>query len=200
MFTFKSLPTKKQQITLPLLVILFASIALVANTESLTFNRELFSKGEFWRSFTGHFLHTNFNHYLLNVCGVILLWALHGQYYNKLNSPLLFIVSALSTSLGIYLYSPEITDYVGLSGILHGMFIWGAIKDIQHKDNTGYILLFAVVGKVIYEQIAGASESVAALISAHVAIDAHLWGMLGGAVVGIISFINAYCLNKQNKQ
>lgn len=187
MLNIKSFAIEIHQITLPLLVVLLATLALITNAESLTFHRDLFSHGEYWRGFTGHFLHTNVNHYVLNSSAVILLWALHGQYYNLLNYSTVFVFSAITTSFGIYIYSPEITQYVGLSGVLHGLFIWGAIKDIQHNDKTGYILLIAVVGKVIHEQISGASESIATLISATVAIDAHLWGMIGGAVIGLMS-------------
>lgn len=187
MHIIKSLPLKKHQVALPLLVVIISTIGIFWGFDALTFQRDLFINGEFWRGFTGHFLHTNFNHYALNISAVVLLWALHGQYYNLINYSLVFIVSAITTTFGVYLYSPEITQYVGLSGILHGVFIWGAIKDIEHKEKTGVILLIAVIGKVVYEQLYGASDNVASLISANVAIDAHLWGMIGGGVVGLFS-------------
>jgi len=198
MFKIESFAFKPHQITLPLLVTLIATLTLFIDTQSLPFHRELFIEGEFWRGLTGHFLHTNVNHYALNVSAVVLLWALHGQYYNFLNYSIVFLVSAITTSIGIYIYSPEITQYVGLSGVLHGLFIWGAIKDIQYQEKTGYILLIAVVGKVIHEQMSGASDSIASLISATVAIDAHLWGMIGGAVVGLLSvtLFKAFALRK----
>ena len=192
MLTIKSLPIKKHQIALPLLVIVLSTLAFFFDSDALPFNRDLFIQGEFWRGFTGHFLHTNFNHYALNISAVVLLWALHGQYYNFINYSIVFVVSAITTSFGVYFYSPEITQYVGLSGVLHGIFIWGAIKDIEHHDKTGFILLIAVIGKVIHEQVNGASESVASLISANVAIDAHLWGMFGGAMIGLVSLIRYY--------
>jgi len=188
MLTIKSLPIQKHQIILPLLVILMSILAFIFNVEALSFQRELFIKGQLWQGFTGHFLHTNFNHFILNISAVILLWLLHGQYYNFVNYTLVFGVSAITTTFGVYMFSPEITQYVGLSGVLHGLFIWGACKDIQHKDKTGFILLVAAIGKVIHEQINGASESVAQLISATVAIDAHLWGMVGGGFIGLLSF------------
>jgi len=192
MLKIRTLPIKVHQITLPLLVVLLSTLALIMNSGALTFHREFFIHGEYWRGFTGHFLHTNFNHYILNSSAVILLWALHGQYYNFVNYASVFVFSAITTSVGIYIFSPEITQYVGLSGVLHGLFIWGAIKDIQHKDKTGYILLVAIIVKVIHEQVAGASEDIAALISATVAIDAHLWGMIGGAIIGAVGLLRFY--------
>ncbi|WP_083690156.1 rhombosortase [Colwellia sp. UCD-KL20] len=197
MFTIKSLPLKKHQIALPLLVIILSTLAFICDVDSLAFQRDLFIEGEFWRGLTGHFLHTNFNHFILNIIAVILLWALHGQFYNLVNYTLIFLVCAITTTFGVYIYSPEIMQYVGLSGVLHGLFIWGAIKDIQNKDKTGFVLLVAVIGKVIHEQIKGASKEVADLISATVAIDAHLWGMIGGGVIGLLSL---YHVKKSKKQ
>jgi len=188
MLTIKSLPLQKHQLTLPLLVVLISALAFIFNLEALSFQRNSFTNGQLWQAFTAHFLHTNFNHFILNISAVILLWLLHGQYYNFLNYTVVFGVSAITTTFGVYMYSPEITQYVGLSGVLHGLFIWGACKDIQHHDKTGFILLAAGVGKVIHEQINGASESVAQLISATVAIDAHLWGMVGGGFMGLLYF------------
>lgn len=190
MLTFTSLPTQKHQFILPLIVILLSLLAFIFNSEHLHFQRDVFINGEYWRGFTAHFLHTNLNHLLLNISAVVLLWALHGQFYNRINYLFVFIVCAVTTTFGITIFSPEITQYVGLSGILHGLFIWGTIKDIQHKDKTGYLLLAAILLKVLYEQLMGPSAEVAKLISATVAIDAHLWGMIGGGIIGIASYFS----------
>jgi membrane associated rhomboid family serine protease len=52
--------------------------------------------------------------------------------------------------------------------------------DIRHRDKTGYLLFFGVWLKISHEQYYGASADVANLINATVAIDAHLWGAVGG--------------------
>lgn len=188
MFTFKSLPIKKHQVTLPLTVMLLSFLTYVFPSEYLHFQRDLFINGEYWRGLTGHFLHTNINHLLLNISGVALLWALHGEFYNRINYIFVFIFCAGTTTFGVYVFSPEIMRYVGLSGVLHGLFIWGAVKDIQNKDKTGYLLITAIILKVAYEQFMGPSEDIAKLISATVAIDAHLWGMIGGIIIGLASY------------
>ncbi len=54
--------------------------------------------------------------------------------------------------------------------------------DIRWGDKTGYLLFFGVWLKIAHEQYYGASTEVASLINANVAIDAHLWGALGGLV------------------
>ena len=189
MISLSSLPLKPHQIVLTLVVIIISIIAFTVNTTIFHYQRDLFESGDLWRGISSHFLHTNFNHLILNLVAVVLLWALHGQFYTFANYTVVFIFSAIMATLGIHFFSPEINQYVGLSGVLHGFFIWGAFKDIEHKDKTGYLLLLGVLGKVIYEQIVGPNQEVASLINATVAIDAHLWGMIGGAFVGVFSLI-----------
>ncbi len=197
MIRLNTFPTQLHKITLPLLVIVIAVVAFLFESNLFHYQRDLFESGEFWRGFTAHFLHTNFNHLILNVSAVALLWALHGQFYSLKNYCAVFVFSAFMTTLGVHFYSPEISQYVGLSGVLHGVFIWGALKDIEHKDKTGYLLLFGIVGKVMYEQIVGPSQDIAELISATVAIDAHLWGTIGGALMGLFSILYS-CVIKKN--
>ena len=100
---------------------------------------------------------------------------------------MLYLTAGLITSVGIWFSSPELNQYVGLSGILHGVFVWGAIQDIKQQDKLGWLLLLGVTVKVIHEQLYGASSDVANLIDANVAIYAHLWGAIAGALVAIVT-------------
>jgi len=191
MIQLKSLPTQPEKIMLPLIIIFLSSLAYFFDdtlSQAFIYQRDLVSNGELWRIFTGHIFHTNGYHLLLNICAVVLLWALHGQFYKPRSYLLLLLISAVTTSIGIHYYSLDIHRYVGLSGVLHGIFIWGAFMDIKHKDKTGYLLLVGVLIKISHEQIYGASDDVAQLISASVAINAHLWGALGGLIIGIYSY------------
>jgi rhomboid family GlyGly-CTERM serine protease len=192
-FSFSSFPTNSQQISMPLIVLFISLISFVFDaslSEFFVYQRSLVTQGEVWRIFSGHFFHTNGFHFLLNAAAVVMLWALHGHFYTIKNYLVVFIVSTIICSVGIHWFSPDIKQYVGLSGVLHGLFIWGAIEDIKAKERTGYLLLLGVILKIAHEQYYGASEDVASLIGANVAINAHLWGAIGGALaVGFIMII-----------
>jgi len=191
MIQLKSLPVQPEKITLPFIIILLSCIAYVFDDHlsgTFIYQRDLVTNGEIWRIFTSHIFHTNGYHLLLNISAVVMLWALHGQFYNPRIYLLVLIISALTSAIGIHFFSLDIHRYVGLSGVLHGLFIWGALMDIKSKDKTGYILLVGVLLKILHEQFYGASDDVAQLISASVAINAHLWGALGGIIIGIYSY------------
>lgn len=189
MITLKQLPLTKNHIIGPLLIVILALIAFMVNndiSDTFSYHRTLILQGQWWLLFTGHLLHTNDMHLLLNSAAVILLWALHGQFFSWKNYLVIWLMLALGTSVGLYFFSPSLISYVGLSGVLHGFFVIGACKDIEDKEKTGYLLLFAIIAKVIYEQVFGASEEVMQLIEANVAIDAHLYGLISGLIVAIV--------------
>ncbi|MDU0355165.1 rhombosortase [Paraglaciecola aquimarina] len=98
------------------------------------------------------------------------------------------------------MFAPELVWYVGLSGVLHGLFIVGAYKDIINHMYSGWLLLIAVWIKVLYEQFSGQNQQVASLIDANVAIDAHLFGSISGAIIVVFfSFCQIYIkLNKRS--
>lgn len=196
MLQFKSLPVQTIHILCPLIVLIFALIAFVFDeqiADLLIYNRDLVTQGEYYRLLSGHFLHTNGNHFLLNGAAIILLWALHGQYYRHQNYLIIFLTSAIVCGFGIHWYSLDISLYVGLSGILHGFFVWGALMDIKHKEKTGYLLLIGVILKIAHEQFYGASADVESFIESSVATDAHLFGAIGG----LLAYIICYMIDKK---
>jgi rhomboid family GlyGly-CTERM serine protease len=194
MLNIKHFPVSSKHTLVPFLIILVSCLAYIFESsliDALVYRRSAISQGEMWRLFSGHLFHTNIFHLLLNLSAVVLLWALHGQFYSIKNYTLLLLTSMSITSIGIYFYAPDLEQYVGLSGALHGVFIFGAICDIQTKDKTGYLLFAGVVLKILHEQVYGASSDVVNLIEANVAIDAHLWGAIGGVLFSLCYFLNA---------
>jgi len=91
----------------------------------------------------------------------------------------------------LYLFYPGLLGYVGLSGMLHGLFTYGAISDISTGVKSGYLLLLGVIIKVAYEQIFGASIQVTQMIDARVATEAHLVGVITGIlIVGLVGLMS----------
>ncbi|XOV77801.1 MAG: rhombosortase [Aestuariibacter sp.] len=180
-------PVKIYQFGPPLALLCIALIVFLFPDNwqlALRYDVDQLQAGQLWRVMTGHILHTNYWHLLLNCLGIILLWSLHGDYYDWRVFLLVTLGLILGCSVGLWFFSPEMTVYVGLSGALHGLFVWGSCSDIQHKLHSGWVLLLGIAVKIYYEQIDGASEHVSQLIDAEVAIDAHLYG----AIVGLVMF------------
>lgn len=155
----------------------------------LEYDRTAIGGGQVWRLVSGHLPHTNLQHLLLNSAGLLLLWILHGPHYRMGNFVPTTAVVALGTGLGLLLFSPQTDVYLGLSGVLHGLIIWGGCLDIRARWRTGYLLVAGTWIKVGLEQYYGASDATAQLIDAAVAVDGHLWGSVSGTVLGLLALL-----------
>lgn len=197
-----NLPIQPKYSLAPLLIVIVSIILALTEPLSsnlLAYDRHQLNDFQWWRLITGHFIHTNTIHLWLNTLGLTLLWALHGHYYQTSRYLMIFLLLCLGTSVGLYLFAPQMQWYVGLSGVLHGLFVIGAYFDIQNNFKTGWLMLIGVWIKVIHEQIYGASEDVAQLIDANVAIDAHLFGSIAGMIIIFYFFTVSKLQSKQVK-
>lgn len=189
----KQLPKKPDQYAGYLLIGALCVALFIANNylnfntyAYLAFDRDSLLAHQYWRAISAHFLHTNIWHLFLNLLGLLLLWLLHGDYANSRELLLQSFCLGAGISVCIYLFTPNILWYVGLSGVLHGLFVIGAMQDIKNKRFSGYLLLVGVIIKILDEQLSGPDQSLQSLIQANVAIDAHLYGVFLGLPMGMI--------------
>lgn len=107
----------------------------------LQYQREAVESGQWWRLISAHFIHLNINHFLINWVVFTLAWMLVAS--ERLTSKewlLTFAGIALFCSLGLYLFSPDIITYVGLSGVLHGVLVLVFLDNL--KQTKWYLLPF----------------------------------------------------------
>lgn len=152
----------------------------------LAFRRVEISHGQWWRLVTGNLMHTNHWHLLMNLAG---LWTIGFLFEFKLSLfkfLVLFLCLCTMEGASLYWFYPQLQGYVGLSGILHGLFSYGAVREIFSGIKMGYLLLLGVILKTGYEHFFGASAEVIQMIGAKVAVDAHLVGMCCGIIIAII--------------
>jgi len=192
-----NLPLQPRYVLPPLCLMLLSTVfALMQLNDVLEFNRSLVENGQYWRVFSSQFVHANWPHLALNCAGILLIWALHGEH----TSPTRYIINTIFLAtwcgLGILLFCPDIKIYTGLSALLHGVIIWGAVKDICVGYRTGMLLFIGVWGKVLLEQVNGPSADVGKLINSTVAIDAHLIGTIGGLILSLPLLINHFKTKK----
>lgn len=179
------------QFALPLLLTLLAfglwclpQLEIVPQlSQQLDWSRTDLLSGQWWRLFSGHLLHSNGAHLAMNVGALWLIFGLHQLHYHWRTLLPLTLGLMLAISLFIGLAADQIDRYVGLSGLLHGLITWGAIKDIQRGWFSGWLLLLAIIAKVCWELTVGASASTSALIEARVAVEAHGFGVLAALLI-----------------
>lgn len=151
----------------------------------LSFDRPLIAGGEGWRIITGNLAHTNLWHLLLNLGGLAILYSLFRDYLGGARLPLLMLLLWLAVGLGIWWWCPQTQWYMGLSGLLHGLFVWGAMQDIRYRRYSGWLMLAGIVIKLGLDFYSAGESPVSALIGARVHIESHFIGSAAGLLLGL---------------
>ncbi|UTV26922.1 rhombosortase [Photobacterium atrarenae] len=171
------------RIYLILAALLLAITQLPAIQAWLAWDRQAIQAGEMWRILTGNLTHTNWPHMLMNTLALAIISFIFRAHVHLKSYTTLIL--GLSAVVGIAILASDIHWYAGLSGVLHGLFAWGVVKDIQARQKGGWLLLLGLGVKVGWEQVVGGSASSEALIGARVAIEAHLAGALAGGLIAL---------------
>ena len=175
---------------LPLALALCVTLIALGGSELsalFRYDRVAILHGQVWRLFSGHLVHLGWSHWGMNIAALALIWALVGDRFSSRQWQWIFAGLCLTISLGLLVFNPALTWYVGLSGVLHGMLVAGVLADIRsdHRSSS-YALLVLIGAKLIWEQMAGPLPGSGLMAGGAVIIDAHLYGGLGGIVFGVL--------------
>lgn len=167
---------------LPLCIaLLTATIQALDLGPYLRYKRAQVHQGQWWRLVTGNLVHLGWMHLGRDLAGMVLIWILFGHYLRQRTWLFLLVVCGLGVTLGIYLFSPSIHWYVGLSGALFGMFSAGALCEWQVHRVRSASMLAGMVLLLLYTIVFGPLPGEEAGLGGHVVFQAHAYG----ACVGI---------------
>jgi len=153
------------------------------------FNRELVDQGHVWLLLSGHIVHLNWMHWLLNMAGLGLVAFFFSPHASVKQWLMVIIVSACMIGVGIWFWLPEIHSYVGMSGVLHGLFLYGALREIRFYPVSGYVLTIVLLAKLVWEFFNGSMPGSEEMINGRVLTEAHLLGAIGGTLVWVLEEI-----------
>lgn len=150
---------------------------------------------EVWRLVTGHLVHAGWQHTWLNLSGLIIISVLFRHTYNVAEWLIVGLISALCIDLGLLYWMPYLQWYLGLSGVLHGVLVAGALFWWRSNNRRlASLLLIMIVCKLAWEQWQGALPLSGAL---NVIVNAHLYGAIGGLFSGLLLFFKSAQLHQK---
>lgn len=168
-------------------VLLLACLVLLLLTASgeggralLRYERGALAQGEWWRLLSAHLVHLDLRHALLNVIGLVLVWALFARDYTPMAWLAIVLGAIAAIDAGLWLGDSTVQWYVGSSGALHGALAAGVLAHLRTGERDGWLLAGLLAAKLLYEQTSGALPFSG---SDPVVVDAHLYGVAGGAAV-----------------
>ena len=140
---------------------------------------------QWWRLIAPTFLHFSGTHLIFNCLWIYILGSKIEKIDGKIIFASLFLVSALASNMGQYLWTGEYL-FGGLSGAIYGLLGYCFILDLDQRGqrydlpNALYIFMFLWL-------LVGYTGIFSFFGFGNVANTAHLVGMMSGFVLGLIA-------------
>jgi len=164
--------------------LLCISLQYAGLDDVLRWERGLIAQGQWWLLLTGNFVHLGQGHLWMNVAGFVLVVALVWTHFSAKQWFLIIVFSSLVVGVGLWHFNPGVTGYVGFSGTLHGLILAGCLADLRTYPKSAAILLALVIAKLTWEQFSGPLPGSESTAGGSVLVDSHLYGAIGGAIIG----------------
>ena len=147
------------------------------------YDRARVAAGEAWRLLTGHVVHLDARHALLNGAGLLLLGLLFAGVARLRYWLFAAALSVVVIDAGFWWHETSLAWYVGASGVLHGLMAAGSVALLRRRESIALATAVIFAGKLIWEQAVGPLpfETHGAVI-----VAAHAWGALGGAAAACL--------------
>lgn len=164
------------------ILVVAALLALFGDAarDALRYDRAGLIAGQYWRLFGAHLVHLDWSHTILNGAALWLLVAAVGRGILAREWLYILIGSIIGVDAGLYWLMPELSWYVGLSGLLHGALAGPALLLCLRRSPLGWVLLGLLTVKLAWEVYQGPLPGTSALITGPVVTEAHLFGAIGG--------------------
>jgi rhomboid family GlyGly-CTERM serine protease len=155
--------------------------------EALRYDREALEAGQYWRLLSGNIVHLGWWHLFLNEMGLLVLVLLCPEPLDWRVWLRRLVLVGLGMSAGLYFFVPDTAWYVGMSGVIHGLFVLGLGRQVvTQRDLIAAGCLAYLIGKIAWEMVAGVPVSDEAAIGGKVLVESHLYGSLSALIYGLI--------------
>ena len=151
----------------------------------LRYDRLAVDQGQWWRLLTANFVHLGWWHLLLNGLSLVLLVALCPERLSPAEWLRRVIFVGIGMTLGLHLFVPALSTYVGLSGLVYGLFLLGLGRQAAARDAIAIASLVFLACRILWELTIGAPESEQQLIGGGVVAESHLSGVVAAFIYGV---------------
>ncbi|MBL6751463.1 MAG: rhombosortase [Nevskia sp.] len=164
--------------------------------QALRYDRAAVAAGQWWRLLSGNLVHLSWWHLLFNVLSLALLVLLCPERLPAAEWLRRFTALGAGMSLGLFWLSPGVRDYVGLSGLVYGLFALGFGRQALRRDEIGIACLVFILVRIGWELWVGASASEVRLIGGQVVPQSHLYGVASAALYALGAWVAGAWMEK----
>ena len=183
-------------------VILTTALLQVANNNLnglLSYHSVDFLQNIYFEWLTPSLVHFNWMHWFLNIINLVVIVVL---FYRVLSSQKLLTIFAISSAfimINLYIFNPNVSSYVGMSGVLYTLAIYGALKNLQNDKVVSIIVLLYVVIKLFFGETINHLMGVdIALSDFRVIREVHWYGAGVGLLIYLFCKVKIFSIRKEN--
>lgn len=170
----------------PLLIAMIAvGLQLSGWAGSLRYEAGAVAHGQWWRLVTANLVHLGWVHLGRDLAALFIIWFGFSDCLSERGWTALFFCNALAVTAGLYFFVPSVQWYVGLSGILYGFVICAGLLLLASRPWLGAVMVTGTAALVLYDLLIGPLPGQGLGLGGRVIPQAHLFGMLGGAVFAL---------------
>jgi len=175
----------------PAVLVILSTLLMLGGphlTQILRYDRAAVAAGEWYRLLSGNLVHLGWWHLLFNglslvllvlLCPEVLSW---GEWLRRV------ALIGSGMSLCLYFFVPGLQNYVGLSGLVYGLFVLGLGRQALRRDEIGIACLVFLAARIGWELVKGAPESETALLGGGVVAESHLYGVLCALLYAALAY------------
>lgn len=153
----------------------------------LRFDRAAIGAGEWWRLLSCHFVHLGAGHLWLDTLGLVFLLLFFRDVFSPRDWAITVAVGAVAVGLALWLRDPQLSRYVGISGVLHTMLFAGLLLSFRHNPVINGVVFTVMAGRIWTEQQPGYDVNyLVDSIGGAVMVNAHLYGALASLPVVLL--------------
>ncbi len=186
------------------IICLFILVSIVSSgsmVDWLSLDRNASEISLSWRWLTAHFTHFNIRHLFLNLSGLAVIFYINDRLFRSWRGLLCTLALCLWISAGIWFLNPETVRYAGLSGLLHGLVIIAAATTNHYNRWIKVAMMIIWTGKTLREQTSFYDSGfMMNFLGTGVAVDAHLYGLIGGYLLLLIISIKKASQTREASQ
>lgn len=166
----------------------------------LEFDRQQVLNGQIWRIWTGHLVHTNSSHFVLNIMAAMILYFAFFKTIQVGELLLYGFVFAALISVTLLCIYPSLSWYNGLSGLLHALVVYFSVRLARDENKIFWAGLIAVWVKVFVEAIRAYSGFESLVGDMIVITEAHLIGAFFGTLIAFIRIVHLRARSKPERR
>ena len=136
------------------LAVVILATALLQNANArlygfFSYHRADFLKNIYYEWLTPNLVHFNWIHWFFNIANLIAIVVLFYRVWSIKKLLAIFAISSASITMNLYIFNPDVDSYVGMSGVLYALVVYGGLQNLKYSKFVSIAVLMYVVLKLL---------------------------------------------------